>query len=375
MSRTDPISSPSHACDRQHQFYSRDQRVTSFFEFWPTWIMYLPVVVLWLILAIRYRSLTLPLIANPQITLSGMVGCSKAEILSQAQGTCATTILPWFLATKTEASPEQQAHLIIETARAKGFSLPFVCKPDTGCRGAGVKLIRDEQSLAQIIGCYPLAAGMIIQQLASHDAEVGIFYVREPGQDFGKIASLTFKERPVVVGDGISTLNELVARDSRASRVPHLYKKRNQGHWDKTIPEGQIHSLLFSASHCRGAVFRDGRVHITPALTAAVDQLMRGLPDFHYGRLDVKYADLNRLEAGESLEVVEINGASSEAIHIWDKDTRFVDAIRTLLWQYRTLFRIGHAIRRRGIVTPSVGQLVQAWRREKRLTAYYPETD
>lgn len=375
MPQADPASSQPHEPDRWHQFNKHDQRVISFFEFWPTWIMYLPVAALWLLLAIRYRSLTLPLIANPQIRLSGMVGGSKAEILSQAQGACALAVLPWLLATKTEAPSEHQASSIIESANAKGFGLPFVCKPDMGCRGAGVKLIRDKHSLAQIIDCYPLNAGMIIQKLANYDAEAGIFYVREPEQDTGSIVSLTLKERPVVIGNGVSTLAELVAQDPRASRLQHLYQKRNQKYWDSIIPEGETHSLLFSASHCRGAIFRDGRSHITAALTAAVDQMMRELPGFHYGRLDVKYADLTRLAAGETLEIVEINGASSEAIHIWDKKTRFIDAIRTLLWQYRTLFRIGHALRSRGITPPAISQLIRAWRHEKQLTAYYPETD
>lgn len=337
--------------------------------------MYLPVAVQWLLLAVRYRSLTLPLIANPRITLSGMVGGSKAEVLGQAQGPAATVILLWFLVKKEKVSLEQQAHRIVETAREKGFDLPFVCKPDMGCRGAGVKLVRDERALVRIIDHYPLGSGMIIQQLASHDAEAGIFYVREPAQSFGNIVSLTLKERPVMIGDGVSTLAELVSRDARASSVQHLYSERNREHWNTVIPLGVAHPLLFSASHCRGAVFRDGRAHITPALIEAVDGLMRGLPDFHYGRLDVKFADLETLAAGETLEVIEINGASSEAIHIWDKSTRFIDAIRTLLWQYRTLFRIGHAIRHRGIAPPGLSQLIKAWRREKRLTAYYPETD
>ncbi len=89
----------------------------------------------------------------------------------------------------------------------------------------------------------------------------------------------------------------------------------------------------------------------------------------------MKYADLAQLKAGKALEIVEINGASSEAIHIWDKNARFSDAIRTLLWQYHTLFRNGHTLRRRGVAVPSFGHLIKAWRHEKRLTAYYPETD
>jgi hypothetical protein len=238
-----------------------------------------------------------------------------------------------------------------------------------------VKLVVDEQALTQALAAYPRDAGVVVQKLSSHTAEAGIFYVREPRQQRGRITSLTLKETPAVRGDGVSTVAELVRRDPRAGRLEHLYAARNRDHWHRVIPGGTTYPLLFSASHCRGAVFRDGRAHITPALTDAVDRMMQDLPEFHYGRLDVKFADLTRLEAGESIEIVEINGASAESIHIWDRDARLTDAIGTLLWQYRTLFRLGHAMRARGAVPPPLSSLLAAWRHERRLTALYPETD
>ena len=49
----------------------------------------------------------------------------------------------------------------------------------------------------------------------------------------------------------------------------------------------------------------------------------------------------------KSLEIIEINGASAESIHIWDKRASFIDAIKTLMWQYTSLFKIGAHQRRR----------------------------
>ena len=43
-------------------------RTTSFFEFWPILLMYLPVAIQWLLLAARYRSLSLPSIADTIMT-------------------------------------------------------------------------------------------------------------------------------------------------------------------------------------------------------------------------------------------------------------------------------------------------------------------
>jgi hypothetical protein len=43
------------------------ERVVSFFEFWPSWLFYAPVVAHWLVLGLRYRDFSLPTAANPLI--------------------------------------------------------------------------------------------------------------------------------------------------------------------------------------------------------------------------------------------------------------------------------------------------------------------
>ncbi|MEM7674291.1 MAG: hypothetical protein AAF212_13185, partial [Verrucomicrobiota bacterium] len=76
---------------------------TSFFEFWPMWLMYAPVALQWIALSLKYRSITLPLAANPKLTLSGMVGMPKSELFGQTSGELAQHIAPWIVYTKTEA--------------------------------------------------------------------------------------------------------------------------------------------------------------------------------------------------------------------------------------------------------------------------------
>ncbi len=350
------------------------ERPVSMFEFWPSTIMYAPVALQWLLLAARHRSLTVPFLANPGLTLSGMVGVGKAELMQQAIGACREAILPWVRHVVTDEPAHTQARHCATLAADAGFGFPLVCKPDIGCRGAGVKLIAGVQQLQAAIAAYPAGAALLCQKLASFEPEAGVFYVKFPDAD-GSIASLTFKYRPQVIGDGRSTLEQLLQRDQRAARVQHLYRQRHAARWNSVIPNGERVRLVFSASHCRGAVFRDAREHITPALTAAINRIMAGIPDFHYGRLDLKFADLDALRAGEGLQVVEINGASAESIQIWDRDASLRDAIGTLLWQYRTLFALGAHQRRRGHRPPGLLTLLRHWQLERKLTRHYPSTD
>jgi hypothetical protein len=337
--------------------------------------MYLPVAVQWLLLACRYRSLTLPLIANPAIPLSGMVGVAKSHVFSVAGDYARQWILPWFVWTVTGQSSRQQADAIGAEMSNRGFAFPLVAKPDVGCRGAGVKLLTGEDDLLAYLDSFPRDGRIQLQVLSDWEAEAGVFYVRYPGAESGSITSLTLKYTPFVVGDGQRSLAELIAADPRARDLQHLYAERHRDNWQQVIAAGQAYRLVFSASHCRGAVFRDGREYIDARLVAALDKIFEDIPGFHYGRLDIKFRDIDSLCAGRDLQIIEINGASSESINIWDRNARLLAAQATLLQQYRTLFKLGDANRRRGHKTPGIKALYTAWRHEQKLIKQYPQND
>jgi hypothetical protein len=350
-------------------------KTTSFFEFWPTWLIYIPVAVQWLGLSIRYKSLTLPLIANPQLPLSGMVGISKGQLLAQAKNELSTTILPWLLFARTEQPADTDLKNLIAVIEQAGFNYPFVCKPDIGCRGVGVKLIHSQEKLLEAVKSYPVGANMMIQRLADYEPEAGIFYVRHPNSQQGQIISMALKYMPYVIGDGEKTLAELIDADERASELKHLYQSRHQSNWYTVIEKNTPYRLVFSASHSKGAIFKDAKDLITPELTQKLNTLMQQLPEFHYGRLDVKFKDVESLQQGDHLQIVEINTASSESLHIWDSNTGFIEAVRSLLFQYRTLFTMGAANRIKGYQPPGMLKLLKHWRLERQLTKFYPETD
>lgn len=346
---------------------------TSFFEFWPTWCMYFPVGLLWLALAVRYRSLSLPLIANPAIPLSGMVGVPKSAVFAAAGKVARDWILPWTLY-RIEPG-EDRVEVAEALAREAGLDYPFVGKPDIGCRGAGVKLLSNRAELAEFLAAFPVATTIQLQQLSPWDAEAGVFYVRHPGMARGTITSLTLKYTPYVVGDGVRTLGELVAADARAGELLHLYRERHAQTWDTVLEVGLPYRLVFSASHCRGAVFRDAEELIDERLTQTLDTLFADIPEFYYGRLDIKFKDVDSLLAGQDFRVIEINGASSESINIWDRKASLGKAVQTLLRQYHTLFRLGAANRKRGHKPPGLLMLFRAWRYESNLVKHYPLND
>ncbi len=351
------------------------KRVISPFEFLPTWFFYAPVVVQSAALSIIHRDWALPLIANPGIKLSGMVGESKHDIFSSAGEHTRDWILPFVTLDASNESEQSLLELAIKNMAFAKLDYPLVAKPDLGCRGVGVKLLTNQSQLVDYIKAFPNNGRFLLQEKSQYSAEAGVFYVRQPGEKRGKIISMTLKYSPRVIGDGHSTLKQLIEKCPRAGQLQHLYLPRHEAHLDRVIPNQEEFQLAFAGSHSRGAIFRDGNQFITAQLEQKLDEVLGEFDGFNYGRLDVKFSDIHSLMAGERFDILEINGASSEAAHIWDSDTPLPHIFSTLLKQYRLLYQIGSKHKKNGHKTPTLGALLQAWREEKQLTELYPITD
>lgn len=355
----------------------------SFFEFWPAWFFYTPVVIYWLWLSVRYRNFGLPMVVNPNIALGGMVGESKLAILRQGGELAHSYILPYLARELPVSSPLHKrdetlwAHVENDIALAEraGIPLPFVVKPELGCRGAGVRLIANANQLARYLRAFPTDRRYVIQKLAPYAAEAGIFYEKMPGDAKGSVTSITLKYRPFVVGDGVRNLKTLIMCDRRASILRKIYFAKNKTRLKEIPRKGEEVPLAFAGSHCRGSIFRNGNEYISQRLSDKIDSLMGDFPNFHYGRLDVKFKNVEKLSAGRDFVIIEINGVSSEKTHIWDSRTSLYQVFATLFEQYATLFKMGHKMRACGFRVPSARTLVATWIRELKQGNRYPSAD
>lgn len=348
----------------------------SFFEFWPAKLFYAPIVIYILFLMLRYRSITLPLLANPNFTGGGFVGESKADILNLLQQHIPTEFLADFII-HTRQAPDnlttETADLLHKLTKAQ-LSLPIVAKPDLGCRGAGVRLLRTMNDLETYLTDFPRNERIIFQRYVDYEGEAGVFYIRDPQKETGQIFSLTLKYFPYVYGDGKKTLKELILADERAGKVPQLYLKRFADKLSSVPDNGQAVRLVFSGSHSKGAIFRDGSAFITPQMTDFINSLATQIPGFYFGRFDIRFKDIASLQQGKDLKILELNGAGAEATHIWDSSTSLLNAWRTLMVQYKWLFVIGHQNRLRGAKLVPFAQIYTMYKKEQALVALYPIT-
>lgn len=343
---------------------SRWRRLTRW-EFWPPYVFYPPVVVYVLLLGVRHRCLTLFTCANPSIPSGGFVGESKLDIL---RGLSSST---WSrshvaLATRIDSSPDsverlRAARLFMEE---RGFGFPAVVKPDAGQRGEGVRVVHSDSELEEALRRD--ARDLLVQEYAP-GFEFGVFYYRRPGEERGRIFSITEKRFPEVEGDGRSTLEELILKDGRAVCMARIYQKRHAARLGEVLTGGETFALVELGSHCRGALFLDGSRFKTEALERSIDLLSRGFDGFYFGRFDIRTPSPEDFRRGLNFKVVELNGVTSEATHIYDPAHGLLYAYRVLFRQWRLAFEIGAQNRARGARPTTLFGLAGLTRRALRL--------
>lgn len=349
---------------------------TSWFEFAPAHLFYTPIALYCGWLSLRHLGPTLLTNANPSLPYSGLVGESKHTVLSEVNEDARHLLAPHvrLLRWGGDGGLERTAKEAEEAIGEAGLAFPLVAKPDIGMRGAGVQLVHNAADLRAYAATFPAGANFLLQALVEEEGEAGVFYVREPGEEKGRITSLTLKYFPRVHGDGASTLRDLILRDPRAGKLPHLYFDRHSDRLDDVIEAGESVRLAFAGNHCRGTIFRNGNDEITEAMTVAFDRIAKSMDEFYIGRFDIRFGDFDALKAGHGFRIIEINGAGGEQTHIWDSRTTLRQAYRALMQQFGALYRIGAKNRRRGFSPTPLLALIKAWLGEKQLTRHYPIT-
>src|SRR5205809_820021 len=337
-------------------------------EFWPAWLFYVPVALYYFWLAVRYRSLSLPTAANPGMATGGFVGESKFEILDELHATSPDSVAEAFLLdgwTTTDRLLSLQ-----RLSREHAVTLPFILKPDVGQRGNGVRLIKSWRDALDYLT--EVEAPVVLQRYANGRHEAGIFYFRFPGKGRGQIFSITEKIFPTITGDGVRTVEELIRADSRAALIAHTYLRRFAHRRSEILSVGEVLKLVETGNHAQGCIFRDGGHLWTDALERAIDNISQRLPGFYVGRYDIRYDNEQDFRAGQNFQIVELNGASSEATSIYDSRKSLRSAYRTLFRQWELVFAIAASNHRQGHQTSPLWTLWREWRQYCTAALSYP---
>lgn len=309
------------------------------YEYWPWWVFYLPMVPYWLYLAFKTRSFTFFTSVNPGIEAGGFYGESKIDILKKIN----PQFLPKTIFIDKEIEFEKTIHLLTTTQLA----FPIIAKPNIGERGTNVAKI---ETIEQLHNYHSTTQeDYIVQEFISYPIEFGVLFSRLPSESKGRVSSLTMKEFLTVIGDGKSTIKELIESSTRARFQLDGLESRLGASINEQLLENEKRLLEPIGNHCRGTKFVNANHLINEKLDEVFSRIAESFEGFYYGRFDMKVASLEDLYLGENIKIMELNGVSSDPGHIYDPDYRLWNAYRDLRWHWNRSAEISIHNQKRGI--------------------------
>jgi len=324
-------------------------------EYWNFSTIYIPIYIIWIGLCLRARSFFFFAAANPRIKNGGFLNESKKDI-------CA--IIPAAIHPKTVFfSTPSNADIVLLELQKKGLRFPMIGKPDIGGRGRGIKALRDEDDVKEYVRNAFL--DFHIQEFVSYKNEVGIFYYRYPGELLGGISGIVRKEFLKVRGDGVSTVKDLLLKNKRGVLQLKNLEKTNSELLAIILPQAEERVIVPYGNHARGAEFLDDSQLINEELVSTIDKLCKEIPDFYFGRLDIRYNTWEELKKGLNFSVIEVNGAGSEPTHIYDPKHSIFFAWKEIIRHWIILWRISRMNHRRGFRYLSIREGIQMFRENK----------
>lgn len=308
-------------------------------EYWPFHWVYGPVylVFVWYMVRAGFRFFFSA--SNPTIYSGGFLMESKKKVYELLpEGTFPTTIyaLPGIT--------PQDLHRQITKA---GIDFPLILKPDIGGRGRAVVMVNDADELAYYVPLFNLP--FLAQAWVPYEQEVGIFYVKQPGNSKGEVTGIVGKSFGSVTGDGTRTLGELIEADERLSLYTESLFPQFGSRIQEVIPAGKKEILVPFGNHARGAAFFNWAHLIDDRLHDWANNLAAQIDGFYFGRLDIRFRSWEELLCNEKFSIIELNGAGSEATHIYDPSQSIFFAWKEIIRHWGLLLKVSEANHAKGV--------------------------
>lgn len=299
-------------------------------EYWPMPLVYYPIFPVWFFYALKAKSFFFFNAANPSIKNGGMAMESKKEIYDLIP----SAFIPKTLLVK-EGTSVEEILLAIELSK---INFPMIAKPDIGMKALGVDKIKDGNELEMY--SKKISSDFLLQDLITFSQEIGIFYVRVPGEKQGKITGLVAKEFLTVIGNGKDSITQLIKQNPRSYFQMTSLKRKYGCYLDTILSLGEKFILVPYGSHTRGSKFIDLTSKLNEKLSLTINQICIQVPGFYFGRLDIRYDTFEDLCKGLNFSIIEINGAGSEPTHIYDPKHTLYFAWKEIIKHWKFLFRI-----------------------------------
>ena len=147
------------------------------------------------------------------------------------------------------------------------------------------------------------------------------------------------KHLPQIVGDGASTIGSLIDKSPNPFLNKKWILKKYENQIMKVPAKDQKITIDHVGNYSRGSKFENLNKEIDQELIASIHNFFKEISGINFGRLDVKAHSMTALKKGD-FRILEINGAKSEPLHIYDPQMSLIDIITTISQHWQTLFRV-----------------------------------
>ena len=320
-------------------------------EYWPFSLLYFPVFFYFGWLALKARSIFFFTASNPSIDFGGMFGEKKSEIFN---------LIPdkYIPVTKLVERGNTRDAL----TKAKEIGYPLIAKPNIGERGIWVEKLDSVEAL--IIYSATCPVDFLLQELVDFSIELGVFYIKYPERT-GKITSIVRKEFLEVEGDGESTIIQLLENNSRAVINADFHSDFLKRKGRNILEKGEHLLIEPIGNHCRGTKFLNDEMEIDDKLNEAINEISAEIPDFYFGRFDLRCKSISDLRNLQNFKILELNGAGSEPGHIYQPGYSLIRAYKDILWHLKVLADISRINHKKGIPYWSFKKGYQKWKNHK----------
>jgi hypothetical protein len=205
----------------------------------------------------------------------------------------------------------------------EGLSFPLIVKPNIGFKGYKVVKVYNMDELQTYINDCDKNREWLIQEFLNFDCEYSLLFHRVPGTDKCGISSLVEKIYPFVTGDGKSSLSDLIENYENPFMDREVVRRRWQSQY-KSVPKIGVKIILDEiGNYARGSKFYNIGDKIDQELIAATKNYFQEVDGLDFFRMDFKADSLNAYKKGR-FKILEVNGAKSEPIHIYDPESTFI---------------------------------------------------
>lgn len=231
------------------------------------------------------------------------------------------------------SSPDE----VMDKIKKNNLRFPLIFKPDLGERGWMVKRIENEKNIDSYLN--EIKIDFIIQELVDLPLEFGVFYLRMPNEEKGKVNSITGKDFLSVVGDGKKTLRQLILDKDRARLQWETLRLAYEDRLNEILPKNEKIELVSIGNHCLGTTFLNRNQLITPQLNESFDRISKSVNGFYFGRYDLRCASVEDLQRG-NVKIMELNGCGAEPAHIYHPGASLREALKVLHRHWTNLYRV-----------------------------------